>query len=81
MTNFEQYKKEIKEMAKEEIKVGDVLKDVASSNVKCVVTNMYPGNMAYLVFSDGSAGMHELENMKKTGRHIDIDGFLKQIGG
>lgn len=68
------------EKAKEEIKVGDVLKDVASSNVKCVVTNMYPGNMAYLVFSDGSAGMHELENMKKTGRHIDIDSFLKQIG-
>ena len=22
-----------------------------------------------------------LENMKKTSRHIDIDGFLKQIGG
>ena len=69
------------EKAKEEIKVGDVLEDVASSNVKCVVTNMYPDNMAYLVFSDGSAGMHELENMTKTGRHIDIDNFLKQIGG
>ena len=69
------------EKAKEEIKVGDVLEDVASSKVKCVVTNIYPSNMAYLVFSDGSAGIHELENMKKTGRHIDIDGFLKQIGG
>ena len=64
-----------------EIKVGDVLEDMASSKVKCVVTNIYPSNMAYLVFSDGSAGIHELENMKKTGRHIDIDGFLKQIGG
>ena len=63
-----------------EIKVGDVLEDMASSKVKCVVTNIYPGNMAYLVFNDGSAGMHELENMKKTGRHIDIDSFLKQIG-
>ena len=68
------------EKAKEEIKVGDVLEDMASSKVKCVVTNIYPGNMAYLVFNDGSAGMHELENMKKTGRHIDIDSFLKQIG-
>ena len=67
--------------AKEEIKVGDVLEDMASSKVKCVVTNIYPSNMAYLVFSDGSAGIHELENMKKTGRHIDIDSFLKQIGG
>ena len=68
------------EKGKDEIKVGDVLEDMASSKVKCVVTNIYPGNMAYLVFNDGSAGMHELENMKKTGRHIDIDGFLKQIG-
>ena len=69
------------EKAKEEIKVGDVLEDMASSKVKCVVTNIYPSNMAYLVFSDGSAGIHELENMKKTGRHIDIDSFLKQIRG
>lgn len=68
------------EKAKDEIKVGDVLEDMASSKIKCVVTNIYPSNMAYLVFSDGSAGIHELENMKKTGRHIDIDGFLKQIG-
>ena len=67
------------EKANEEIKVGDVLEDMASSKVKCVVTNIYPSNMAYLVFSDGSAGINELENMKKTGRHIDIDGFLKQI--
>lgn len=69
------------EKAKDEIKVGDVLEDMASSKIKCVVTNIYPSNMAYLVFSDGSAGIHELENMKKTGRHIDIDSFLKQIGG
>ena len=69
------------EKAKEEIKVGDVLEDMASSKVKCVVTNIYPSNMAYLVFNDGSAGIHELENMKKTGRHIDVDSFLKQIRG
>ena len=69
------------EKGKDEIKVGDVLEDMASSKVKCVVTNIYPSNMAYLVFSDGSAGIHELENMKKTGRHIDIGSFLKQIGG
>ena len=35
--------------------------------------------MAYLVFYDGTAGMNELDNFKKTGRHIDIDSFLKQI--
>ncbi len=66
---------------KEEIKVGDVLEDIADRSVKCVATSLYPNNMAYLVFSDGSAGMNDLDNFKKTGRHIDIDGFLKQIGG
>lgn len=69
------------EKAKEEIKVGDVLEDIADRSVKCVVTNLYPNNMAYLVFDDGTAGMHKLDDFKKTGRHIDIDGFLKQIGG
>lgn len=69
------------EKAKEEIKVGDVLEDIYDSNVKCIVTNLYPNNMVYLVFYDGTAGMDVLDNFKKTGRHIDIDGFLKQISG
>ena len=69
------------ERQKEEIKVGDVLEDIYVSKVKCVVTNLYPDNMAYSIFGDGTAGMHELNNFKKTGRHIDIDGFLKQIRG
>lgn len=69
------------EKAKEEIKVGDVLEDIADNNVKCVVTKPYSSNMAYLVFSDGSAGLNELDNLRKTGRHTDIDSFLKQIGG
>ena len=69
------------EKAKEEIKVGDVLEDIADRGVKCVATSLYPGNKAYLVFDDGSAGMNELDDFKKTGRHIDIDSFLKQIGG
>lgn len=69
------------EKAKEEIKVGDVLEDMYDSNVKCIVTNLYPNDRAYLVFDDGTAGMHELNNFKKTSRHIDIDSFLKQIGG
>lgn len=68
------------EKAKEEIKVGDILEDIADNNVKCVVVKPYSSNMAYLVFSDGSAGLNELDNLRKTGRHIDIDSFLKQIG-
>ena len=69
------------EKAKEEVKVGDVLEDIEDRSVKCVATNLYPNNMAYLVFDDGTAGMYKLDIFKKTGRHIDIDGFLKQIGG
>lgn len=69
------------EKAKEEIKVGDVLEDIADSNVKCVVTNLYPNNRAYLVFDDGTAGINELDNFKKTERHMPIDSFLKQIRG
>ena len=69
------------EKAKEEIKIGDVLEYIYDSNIKCIATNLYPSNMAYLVFNDGTAGMNELDNFKKTGRHIDVDSFLKQIGG
>ena len=69
------------EKAKEEIKDGDVLEGIYDSNLKCIVTNLYTDNIAYLMFDDGTAGFHELDNFKKTGRHIDIDSFLKQIGG
>lgn len=68
------------EKAKEEIKVGDVLEYIADNNVKCVVTKPHSSNMAYLVFNDGSAGLSELDNLRKTDRHTDIDSFLKQIG-
>ena len=66
---------------KEEIKDGDVLEGIYDNNLKCIVTNLYTDNIAYLMFDDGTAGFHELNNFKKTGRHIDIDSFLKQIGG
>ena len=69
-----------KTKAKILVKTGDVLENIYNSNDKCIVTNLYPNNRAYLVFNDGTAGMNELDNFKKTGRHIDIDGFLKQIG-
>ena len=69
------------ENEKEEIKDGDVLEGIYDNEVKCIVTNLCPDNMAYLVFDDGTAGVYELDNLKKTDRHIDIDSFLKQIGG
>lgn len=69
------------EKAKEEIKNGDVLESIYDNTLKCTVTNLYPDNIAYLVFDDGRAGFYDLDKFKKTGRHIDIDSFLKQIGG
>ena len=69
------------EKTKEEIKDGDILEGIYDNNLKCIVTNLYTDNIAYLMFDDGTAGFHELDNFKKTGRHIDIDSFLKQIGG
>ena len=75
------YKVWEKTKAKEEIKDGDILEGIYDSTLKCVVTNLYTDNTAYLVFDDGTAGWHELDNFKKTGRHIDIDSFLKKIGG
>ena len=69
------------ENEKEKIKDGDILEGIYDNTLKCVVTNSYTNNTAYLVFDDGTAGWHELDNFKKTGRHIDIDSFLKQIGG
>ena len=63
------------------IKSGDILEGIYDNMLKCVVTNLYTDNIAYLVFDDGTAGFHELDNFKKTGRHIDIDSFLKQIDG
>ena len=73
------YKVWEKTKAKEEIKDGDILEGIYDNNVKCVVTNLCPDNIAYLVFDDGTAGIHKLDAFKKTGRHMDIDSFLKQI--
>lgn len=66
------------EKAKEENKVGDIVSDGLGS-IALVIRNA--GGMLYLVFSDGSCGRHEPESWHKTGRHIDIDSFLKQIRG
>lgn len=68
------------ENEKEEIKDGDILEGIYDNNVKGVVINLCPDNTAYLVFDDGTTGICDIDIFKKTGRHIDIDSFLKQIG-
>ena len=66
-----------------EIKVGDILEDREEGN-KVIVTSL-KGRVICLLWDDGRIGTTYIELAKgifrNTGRHIDIDGFLKQIGG
>ena len=66
----------------EEIKVGDIVRAKRATSIEFCVTNIgYDGNLYGIggngaIYSDRSP-----EDWEKTGRHIDIDSFLKQIGG
>lgn len=65
-----------------EFKVGDILEDRDEGN-KVIVTSL-KGRVICLLWDDGRIGTTYIELAKgifrKTGRHIDIDSFLKQIG-
>lgn len=63
--------------AEKEIKVGDVVKD-CNGKIGVVVSK---GTSDNVIFGDGSTWNYTERTLEKTGRHIDIDGLLKQIGG
>ena len=64
------------EKAKEEIKVGDVVSHEEKYGV--VISE---GTICFRGFTDdGTPFEWYKERCTKTGRHIDIDSFLKQIG-
>lgn len=72
------------EKAKEEIKVGDIYKNIAGSCfVICDVNE--EDNNAQVLWSSSLSSRKTLDEITryytKTGRHIDVDSFLKQIGG
>ena len=65
--------------AEKEIKVGDV---VTVSVYEGIVTrDVDEYGYCSLLFADGDIGYYQRSSLKKTGRHIDIEGILKQIGG
>ena len=70
------------EKAKEEIKRGDVVKAKCNTSSEFCVTDIGCDGHLYgvgrygLIYSN-----QDPEYWEKTGRHIDIDSFLKQIGG
>lgn len=72
------------EKSKEEIKVGDICEYKAANGgiykSVCVKVN---GTNGYFLYKDGSfsRSREPLSDWKKTGRHIDIQSILEQIGG
>lgn len=70
------------EKPKEEIKRGDIIRNKYNTSSKFCVTNtgcdghLYGVGRYGLIYSN-----QDPEYWEKTGRHIDIDSFLKQIGG
>lgn len=70
------------EKAKEEIKRGDIIRNKNNTSSKFCVTDIDDDGILYGVGRDGATYSYEdPEYWEKTGRHIDIDSFLKQIGG
>ena len=70
------------ERVKEEIKVGDVVRNKPHVSVEFCVTQIDYDGYLYGVGRGGAtySGKNP-EYWEKTGRHIDIDSFLKQIRG
>ena len=65
--------------AEKEIKVGDV---VTVSAYEGIVTRDVDEQGYYaLLLRDGDVGYYQRSSFKKTGRHIDIEGLLRNIGG
>ena len=66
--------------AEKAIKVGDI---VMNEGLKCVVTRVSQDKV-YTISKIGTTPVYceeHIKKLKKTGRHIDIVGLLKQIGG
>lgn len=71
LAKIEAYEKE------KEIKVGDVVKGL--SGYKAVVT-VIGRDRIQVMFDDGSHTEWNPKDIKKTGKHIDIESLLKKIG-
>ena len=69
------------EKAKDEIKVGDVVKHNETEYTGIVTRVSEHMNKITIIFKDGSSESYDSSMFHKTGRHIDIDRFLNQIGG
>lgn len=75
IAKLEAYEKE-----QNEIKVGDVVFN-KDTNEHCVITHIEGKLVVYCLYDDGSCGTSNIKECEKTGKHIDIQSALEQIGG
>lgn len=61
------------------IKVGDVVESINTGRLG-VITRVEE-NGKYVVFADGMSGMFAHDDIRKTGKHIDITSVLEQLKG
>ena len=69
------------EEGKDEIKVGDIVKHNETEYTGIVTRVSERMDKITIIFKDGSSESYDSSMLHKTGRHIDIDRFLNQIGG
>ena len=69
------------EEGKDEIKVGDIVKHNETEYTGIVTRVSERMDKITIIFKDGSSESYDSSMFHKTGRHIDIDDFLNQIGG
>lgn len=62
----------------QQIEIGDV---VYADGVQAVVIDITFGETYYIYNENGCIEEHLFKDLKKTGRHIDIDHLLEQIRG
>ena len=72
LAKIEAYEKE------KEIKVGDVVRR-NENGFNGIVTTIKYGE-AFVMYNDGSSTSWSVKGLIKTGKHIDIESLLKQIG-
>jgi preprotein translocase subunit YajC len=62
-----------------EIKAGDVVESINTGRIG-VITKVEE-NGKYVIFADGTSGMFAHDDIRKTGRYIDITSVLEQLRG
>ena len=62
----------------QEIKVGDEVKTILGK-INGIVTRVY-SECCYVMWADGVCGEYQKSHLEKTGKLIDIESILKQIG-